>query len=85
MIDLLTGGNGTFAVIGAAILGAIAVLWKVFRTGRAVERGTAAEAANKGWVEGDKIIGQAREARRTTRMRDGDDLLSDDGHKRPPG
>ena len=83
MLDLLTGGNGTLAVIGGVIVAVLAVIWKALRTGRALERGKAAEAAKKGWVEADEFIGTAQGARRISRMRDGADLMSDDGHKRP--
>ena len=83
MLDLITGGNGTLAIIGAAIVAAVGVLWKVYATGRAVERGKAAKQANKGWVDANDIQGRAADARRSARKRANVDILSDDEFKRP--
>lgn len=83
MLDLLTGGNGTLAIIGTLALAGLVALWKFMRLVRSSERGKAAIRDNKGWIEGDKHIGEAAEARRITRMRNGDDIMHDDGHKRP--
>lgn len=71
------------AIIGAAIATAIAVLWRVFRAGRQVERGRHAEAKNKGWADAEKLLGKAQHARRMAGRRAVTDLLSDDGYKRP--
>lgn len=83
MLDLITGGTGTLAMIGAAIVAVIAVLWKVFRAGRAIERGKTAQQANKGWVDANDLQGRAADARRDARRGANVDVLSDDGFKRP--
>lgn len=83
MLDLLTGGSGTLAVIGGVVAAVLAVLWKVFRTGKAVQRGKAAEERNKGWVDANDIQGRAADARRNARRDANIDLLSDDEFKRP--
>jgi len=84
MLDLITGGNGTLAIVGAVIAAVVAVIWKVFRTGRQVERGKHAAEKNKGWVEANDHIGEANAARlRARRNADHGGLHDDDGYKRP--
>lgn len=89
MMDLITsmlsGGSltGIIALVGAGIAFIVSVFFAGSRSGGNREKLKAAKQANKGWVEANDHIGQANEARLRTRMRDGADLMSDDGHKRP--
>ena len=56
MIDLLTGGTGTLAIIGGVVLAAFAAIWRVFKAGKDKARQEQQEARLKainkaGWVE----------------------------------
>ncbi len=84
--SLLSGGGGLTGII-ALVGGVIAFIVSIFvagsRSGGNREKLKAAKQANKGWVEANDHIGQAKKARLRTHMRDGADIMSDDGHKRP--
>lgn len=82
MLDLLTGGGGILAMIAAALAVVIGAFFTGKSAGANKERAKSAKEAVKRWKKADEHIGQANEARLRTRMHDGADLMSDDGHKR---
>lgn len=82
MLDFLTGGGGTLALIVAGIVAVLGFVWRVFRAGRTQERAKNLEKSNKQWVEADDLIGKAQNARRNVRGVNAERLHDDDGFKR---
>lgn len=84
MIELITGlfsgGTGFLAAIGAALAGVVAIFLAGRRSGANAEKVKGQKQELQRWKEANDAIQKAGDARRNSRF---DDLMSDDGFKRP--
>jgi|GEM_PF-3759177 len=77
------GGSRLLAILGAMLAAIVGAFFQGHRAGRVRERAAAQEQAHRRWREADEIIRTSQKARRDAGHRAGDELLSDDGFKRP--
>jgi hypothetical protein len=80
MLDFLTGGGGTLALVIAGVVTFLGFVWRMIKAGKDAQKVKDLKASNKQWVEADEIIGGVQGARRKSRN---SRLHDDDGFKRP--